>query len=81
MNNTAVFSLQGQKFTLSVVKDLRHLAHITYSNILYIIYFIFGCARPSFPGLSLGAESRATVQLECAGFSLQWLLFSQNTGS
>ena len=41
MNNIVVFSLQGQKFTLSVVKDLRHLARITYSNILYIYYLFY----------------------------------------
>ena len=43
--------------------------------ILKIFLFIFGC------GLSLAVASGGYSSLRCAGFSLQWLLLLQSTGS
>ena len=46
-------------------------------------YLIFGCGGSSLlhAGFSLAAESGGYSSLWCAGFSLQWLLFLQSTGS
>ena len=47
----------------------------------FIIYFwlrwVFVAAR----GLSLAVSNRGYSSLRCAGFSLQWLLLLQSTGS
>ena len=46
-------------------------------NLLLFIYLFFLAVR----GLSLLAASRGSSLLWCAGFSLQWLLLLQSTGS
>ena len=48
MNNIVVFSLQGQKFMLSIVKDLTNLACVIYSPILYIYYLLYFWLRWAF---------------------------------
>ena len=47
------------------------------------IYFIFGCVGSSLlrVGFSLVAASRGYSSLQCAGFSLRWLLWLCSTGS
>ena len=49
----------------------------------FLIYFIFGCVGSSLlcVGFSLVVESGGYSSLQCAGFSLQWLLLLQSTGS
>ena len=45
--------------------------------IYFCLLWVFVAAR----GLSLVAVSRGYSSLQCAGFSLQWLLLLQSTGS
>ena len=50
--------------------------------ILFIHLFVFGCVWSSLlRGLSLSAPSGGYSLLGCMGFSLQWLLLLQSTGS
>ena len=50
---------------------------------VFIYLFIFGCIGSSLlrAGFSLVAASGGYSSLRCAGFSLQWLLLLQSTGS
>ena len=52
-------------------------------NLFYFIYFIFGCIGSSLlrMGFSLVLASGSYSSLWCVGFSLQWLLLLQSTGS
>ena len=51
-------------------------------NYLFIHSFIFGCVGSSLlRGLSLVAASGGYSSLQYTGFSLQWLLLLQSTGS
>ena len=51
--------------------------------LFYFIYFIFGCVGSFLlhAGFSLVAASGGYSLLQCAGFSLQWLLLLWSTGS
>ena len=59
----------------------RSSAHFFKINLFLFIYFwlcwVFVAAR----GLSLVAVSRGYSSLQCAGFSLRWLLLLQSAGS
>ena len=48
-----------------------------------LLFFFFVCVGSSLlhMGFSLVAESGGYSSLPCAGFSLQWLLLLQSTGS
>ena len=54
-----------------------------FNTFIYFIYFIFGCfgSLLLLRGLSLVAASGGYSSLQCAGFSLQWLLLLQSTDS
>ena len=54
-----------------------------YLFIYLFILFIFGCVGSLLlrAGFSLVAASGGYSSLRCAGFSLQWLLLFQSTGS
>ena len=54
-----------------------------YINLFIIYLFIFGCVGSSLlrTGFLLVAASRGYSSLWCTGFSLQWLLLLQSTGS
>ena len=61
-------------------------AYITFFFFFFFILFIllfFGCVGSSLlhAGFSLVAASGGYSSLQCTGFSLQWLLLLQNTGS
>ena len=49
----------------------------------FIYLFIFGCIGSSLlhAGFFLVAASRGYSSLQCAGFSLRWLLLLRSTGS
>ena len=49
--------------------------------ILFFFYFWLRWVFVAAHGLSLVVASRGYSSLQCAGFSLQWLLLSQSTGS
>ena len=51
--------------------------YLFYFIIYFWLHWVFAAAR----GLSLVAASRGYSLLQCAGFSLQWLLLLQSTGS
>ena len=53
----------------------------TYLFILFIIYFWLRWIFVAAHGLSLVMESGGYASLQCAGFSLWWLLLLQSTGS
>ena len=62
----------------SLVKSLFiYFAYFIYLCIYFWLRWVFAAAR----GLSLVASSRGYYLLRCAGFSLQWLLLLQSTGS
>ena len=52
------------------------------SNLILSIYLFIGCVGSSLLCVgSLAVASRGYFSLQCAGFSLQWLLLLQSTGS
>ena len=62
---------------------LQHLLFFCFVLNLFIlfIYFWLHWVFVAVHGLSLVAASRGYSSLQCAGFSLQWLLLLWNTGS
>ena len=59
------------------------ITDVTYIFFNKFIYFIFGCVGSSLllMGFSLAVASGDYSSLRCVGFSLQWLLLLQSTGS
>ena len=56
------------------------ISHIL-STIFFKIYFWLCWVFTAAHGLSLVVVSRGYSSLQCAGFSLQWLLLLRSTGS
>ena len=76
-------NLSAQKAPLIWGNDISSWRPMLYRATASFIYiFIFGCVGSSLlRGLFLVAVSRGYSSLQCAGFSLQWLLLLRSTGS
>ena len=59
------------------------LIYLFYYFILFYLFIVFGCVGSLLlpAGFSLVSASGGYSQLQCAGFSLRWLLLLRSTGS
>ena len=64
----------------NILENVSLFFHIK-SFFIYVIYFWLRWVFVAVWGLSLVAASGGCSSLQCVGFSLQWILLLQSTGS